>query len=157
MATAYFAAGCFWGVESAFRRLDGVTDVACGYMNGHTENPTYPEVCTGRTGHAEAVAVTFDPAIISYDQLLDAFWQMHDPTQVNRQGPDIGTQYRSGIYTVDEEQARAAQAAKQALEASGRLTGPVATEIAPAEPFWRAEEYHQQYFAKRGLISGCHG
>ncbi|MBX6323171.1 MAG: peptide-methionine (S)-S-oxide reductase MsrA [Rhodospirillaceae bacterium] len=155
MRTATFAAGCFWGVEAAFRRIPGVRDVTVGYTGGHTENPTYKEVCTDRTGHAEAVRVTYDPAEVSYEALLDAFWTMHDPTQVNRQGPDVGTQYRSVIFVHDAGQEAAARRSKAALEASGRLHRPVATAIVPAGPFWPAEEYHQRYLEKRGLAV-CH-
>jgi peptide-methionine (S)-S-oxide reductase len=153
--TATFGAGCFWGVEHAFRQLDGVVDAAVGYAGGHTERPTYREVCTGTTGHAEAVQITFDPSRISYEQLLGAFWDLHDPTQVNRQGPDVGTQYRSVIFVHSPQQEDAARASRSALDASGSLSRPVATEIAPAGPFWRAEDYHQQYLAKRGMGS-CH-
>jgi len=152
---ATFAAGCFWGVEDAFRRVPGVADVAVGYSGGTSENPTYQEVCTGRTGHAEVVRVDYDPDTVAYEQLLDAFWQCHDPTQVNRQGPDIGTQYRSAIFYHDEQQRQAAEQAKQELDQSNRFGKPVATEISPAGPFYRAEEYHQRYFEKNG-ISGCH-
>lgn len=152
---ATFAAGCFWGVEAAFRTLDGVLDAQCGYTGGRTDNPSYADVCTGKTGHAEAVDVTFDPARISYRRLLDAFWKMHDPTQVNRQGPDIGTQYRSAIFYHSPEQKAAAEESKAALETSGRLRRPVATQIEPAGPFYRAEEYHQRYFEKHGGPA-CH-
>lgn len=155
MKHATFAAGCFWGVEDAFRRVPGVADVAVGYSGGTSENPTYQEVCTGRTGHAEVVRVDYDPDTVAYEQLLDAFWQCHDPTQVNRQGPDIGTQYRSAIFYHDEQQRQAAEQAKQELDQSNRFGKPVATEISPAGPFYRAEEYHQRYFEKNG-ISGCH-
>jgi peptide-methionine (S)-S-oxide reductase len=154
-ATATFGAGCFWGVEQAFRQLDGVVDTAVGYTGGHTERPTYRDVCTGTTGHAEAVQITFDPSRISYEQLLDAFWSLHDPTQVNRQGPDVGSQYRSVIFVHNPRQEDAARASRSALDASDSLSRPVATEIEPAGPFWRAEEYHQQYLAKRGMGS-CH-
>lgn len=155
MATATFAAGCFWGVEAAFRQLAGVQATAVGYMGGDTANATYRQVCGGDTGHAEAVQVEYDPAQIGYEALLDLFWQSHDPTQVNRQGPDVGTQYRSAIFYHTPEQEAAAQVSKAALEASGRLRRKVATEIVPAGPFWRAEDYHQQYLEKRGLAS-CH-
>jgi peptide-methionine (S)-S-oxide reductase len=156
MAKAYFAAGCFWGVEAAFRRVKGVTGTAVGYMGGRVEQPTYEQVCTDRTGHAEAVEVDFDPAQVRYEQLLDVFWEAHDPTQVNRQGPDVGTQYRTAIFTTDDEQVRAAQAAKERLEREGALHRPVATRIEPAPPFWKAEDYHQQYFEKRGLRASGH-
>jgi peptide-methionine (S)-S-oxide reductase len=152
---ATFGAGCFWGVEAAFRRVPGVSDVVVGYSGGQTENPTYRDVCTDETGHAEVVQVTFDPAKVSYEQLLDTFWELHDPTQVNRQGPDVGTQYRSAIFFHSPQQETAAKESKAALEASGRLRGPIATEIKPTGPFYRAEEYHQRYLEKRGA-SSCH-
>jgi len=152
---ATFGAGCFWGIEAAFRRLPGVLDAAVGYSGGRTENPSYQDVCTDTTGHAEVVQVTFDPEKLSYDQLLDVFWTIHDPTQVNRQGPDYGKQYRTAIFFHSPEQEAAAKKSKQALEASGKLRRPVATEITPAGPFWRAEEYHQRYLEKRGAAS-CH-
>ena len=155
MATATFAAGCFWGVEAAFRRVKGVTSTAVGYMGGATENPTYKEVCTDRTGHAEVVQVEFDPAQVSYDELLRVFWENHDPTQLNRQGPDVGTQYRSAVFVHSPEQEAAATRSRDALAASGRHRRPVVTQIVPAAPFWRAEEYHQQYLEKRGQAS-CH-
>jgi peptide-methionine (S)-S-oxide reductase len=148
---ATFAAGCFWGVEAAFRRVPGVLDAAVGYTGGATPNPTYEDVCTDGTGHAEAVEVEFDPARVTYEKLLDVFWENHDPTQKNRQGPDVGTQYRSGIFFHSPEQQSAAEASKARLEASGRLKRPIATEIAPASTFWRAEDYHQRYLEKRGL------
>lgn len=151
---ATFGAGCFWGVEMNFRRLDGVTDATVGYAGGQTENPTYTEVCSHGTGHAEVVEVEYDPARISYEQLLDAFFEMHDPTQVNRQGPDIGDQYRSVIFWHSAEQRQAAERAKAELDASGRFARPVATLIEPAPTFWRAEEYHQRYIEKRGG-GGC--
>ena len=150
-----FGAGCFWGVEAAFRRVPGVLDAVSGYAGGHTENPSYRDVCTDRTGHAEVVQVTFDPAKVSYEQLLDVFWKIHDPTQVNRQGPDFGTQYRTAIFYHSPEQEATARRSKQALEASGRFRHSIATEITPAGPFWRAEEYHQRYLEKRGAES-CH-
>jgi peptide-methionine (S)-S-oxide reductase len=152
---ATFGAGCFWGIEAAFRRVPGVLDAAVGYSGGRTENPSYQDVCTDTTGHAEVVQVTFDPEKLSYGQLLDVFWTIHDPTQVNRQGPDYGKQYRTAIFFHSPEQEAAAKKSKQALEASGRLRRPVATEITPAAPFWRAEEYHQRYLEKRGAAS-CH-
>ena len=148
---AIFGAGCFWGVEAAFRQVNGVTATAVGYSGGITENPTYEQVCGGGTGHAEVVEVTFDPAKVSYDDLLDVFWQSHDPTQVNRQGPDFGTQYRTAIFFLTPEQEATARDSKAALQASGRLPREIATEITAAGPFWRAEDYHQQYFEKRGL------
>ena len=150
LETATFGAGCFWGVERAFRRLDGVMDAAVGYAGGHTENPTYQQVCSGTTGHAEVVQIRFDPDTISYSELLSVFWQIHDPTQVDRQGPDVGSQYRSAIFVHSPEQEAAAVASRNALNASHSLDRPVATEITQAGPFWRAEEYHQQYLEKRG-------
>jgi peptide-methionine (S)-S-oxide reductase len=152
---ATFGAGCFWGVEAAFRRVPGVLDAAVGYTGGHTENPTYKDVCTDRTGHAEVVQVTFDPAQVSYEQLLDVFWGEHDPTQVNRQGPDFGKQYRSAIFFHSPEQEAIAKKSKAALEASGKFRRPIATEITPASTFYRGEEYHQRYLEKRGAAS-CH-
>ena len=152
---ATFGAGCFWGVEAAFRRVPGVLDAAVGYAGGHTENPTYKDVCADRTGHAEVVQVTFDPAQASYEQLLNVFWEEHDPTQVNRQGPDFGTQYRSAIFFHSPEQEAIAKKSKAALDASGKFRRPIATEITPAPAFYRAEEYHQRYLEKRGAAS-CH-
>lgn len=136
MRTATFAAGCFWGVEAAFRELDGVVSTLVGYTGGSTLNPSYREVSTGRTGHAEAVQVSYDPDVISYEGLLDAFWEMHDPTQRNRQGPDVGSQYRSAIFYHDEEQRRTAERSKQRLQRSGRIHGDVVTEIVPASEFY---------------------
>jgi peptide-methionine (S)-S-oxide reductase len=150
MQEAIFAAGCFWGIEDAFRRVPGVLDAVSGYTGGHTDNPTYQEVCSDRTGHAEAVEVTYDPEKVSYEELLDVFWRIHDPTQKNRQGPDVGSQYRSAIFTLDEEQKRVAEASKKRLEESGEYARPIATEIVPASTFWRAEEYHQRYHEKHG-------
>jgi peptide-methionine (S)-S-oxide reductase len=155
MEKATFAAGCFWGVEATFRQVDGVIDTAVGYTGGHTENPTYEDVCTDRTGHAEAVLVEFDPDVVTYEQLLDVFWKCHDPTQVNRQGPDTGSQYRSAIFTHTPEQQAAAEASKARLDASGAHARPVATEIVPATTFTLAEEYHQRYLEKQGRAS-CH-
>ncbi len=152
---ATFGAGCFWGVEAAFREVKGVTDAAVGYSGGNMENPTYRDVCTGRTGHAEVVEIQYDPAQVSYEGLLGVFWENHDPTQLNRQGPDTGTQYRSAIFYHTEEQRKAAEESKRALEESGRFRRPVVTVIEPASAFYPAEEYHQQYLAKRGLAS-CH-
>lgn len=149
MAIATFAAGCFWGVEAAFRKLDGVTATQVGYTGGHTANPSYDAVCTGRTGHAEAVQVTYDPERIGYGDLLRTFWDVHDPTQVNRQGPDVGTQYRSAIFVHDAAQRRLAEESRAAEAASGRYRRPIATEIVDADTFWPAEAYHQQYFEKR--------
>ena len=153
---ATFAAGCFWGIESAFREVDGVINATVGYAGGTTASPTYEQVCTGRTGHAEAVEVEFDPQRVSYAVLLDHFWAMHDPTTPNRQGPDIGTQYRSAIFAHSPEQRSAAEASKQALDRAGRFKRPIVTEIVAAMPFYPAEDYHQQYFAKRGIDASCH-
>lgn len=150
--TATFAAGCFWGVEAAFHRIPGVIDAVSGYTGGRTANPTYKEVCTDRTGHAEAVEVTFDPAVVSYGQLLDAFWKIHDPTQVNRQGPDVGTQYRSAIFAHSPEQAAEATASRDREQA--KYDKPIATQIEPAPVFYRAEEYHQRYFERNP--GACH-
>jgi len=147
-ATATFAAGCFWGVEESFRQVRGVVDVTSGYAGGLVENPTYSQVSTGRTGHAESVRIIYNPAIVSYEELLRVFWKVHDPTQLDKQGPDIGSQYRSIIFYHDEQQRLAAEASKEALEQSGRLTSPVVTEIEPAGDFWPAEEYHQRFFEK---------
>jgi peptide-methionine (S)-S-oxide reductase len=155
MAKATFGAGCFWGVEVTFRQLAGVIDAQVGYMGGHLLNPTYQDVCTGTTGHAEVLQVEFNPEQISYEALLDVFWKAHDPTQLNRQGPDVGTQYRSGIYYEDETQRVTAEASRANLEQSGQHVNPIATEVAAASEFYRAEEYHQQYLEKRGLGS-CH-
>jgi peptide-methionine (S)-S-oxide reductase len=155
MAKATFAAGCFWGVEDAFRQVKGVTATTVGYTGGKTKNPTYREVCGDDTGHAEAVEVEFDPKQVSYDQLLNVFWQNHDPTTMNRQGPDVGTQYRSAIFFHDADQAAAARASKEALEKSGNYKRPIVTQIVAAPEFYRAEDYHQQYFEKRGIRS-CH-
>ncbi len=146
--TATFGAGCFWGVEAAFRKVPGVTDTAVGYAGGTAASPTYQDVCRGDTGHAEVVQVTFDPDAVSYEQLLDVFFDSHDPTTLNRQGPDVGSQYRSAIFTHDEGQAAAAAAAKQAKQAGFRQ--PIVTEVAAAGPFHMAEDYHQQYFEKQG-------
>ena len=150
MEKATFGAGCFWGVEAAFRAVDGVTETCVGYAGGNTANPTYKDVCSGQTGHAEVVQVSFDPARVSYAQLLNLFWGIHDPTSVNCQGPDYGTQYRSVIFTHDAAQEATATASKQRLAASGRLRQPIATEIQPLPDFTLAEGYHQQYVEKRG-------
>jgi len=155
MAKATFAAGCFWGVEATFRQTKGVKATTVGYVGGHTKNPTYEQVCTDTTGHAEAVDVEFDPDEVSYDQLLDIFFQNHDPTQLNRQGPDHGTQYRSAVFYHDDAQRHAAEAAKQRLAESGKIKRPIVTQIVPVSEFYRAEEYHQQYLEKRGQ-SSCH-
>ena len=152
---ATFAAGCFWGVEETFRRVRGVLETCVGYTGGHKANANYREVCSGGTGHAEAVQVRFDPEQIPYEKLLELFWELHDPTTLNRQGPDVGTQYRSAIFTHSPEQHAAAEASKERQDASGRWRRPIVTEIVPASDFWRAEEYHQHYIAKGGR-SGCH-
>lgn len=153
MERATFAAGCFWGVEETFRQVPGVVDTAVGFMGGMTESPSYREVCGGRTGHAEVVDLEFDPAKVSYDALLDVFWSCHDPTTKDRQGPDVGSQYRSAIFFHNPTQEAAARASRQRLDAGGRFRRPIVTEIVPAGPFWRAEEYHQQYLEKRGAAS----
>jgi peptide-methionine (S)-S-oxide reductase len=148
---ATFGAGCFWGVEETFRKLNGVTDTAVGYAGGNKDNPTYEDVCTDETGHAEVVQVEFDPARISYRELLDVFWANHNPTTLNRQGPDVGTQYRSVIFYQSPEQKAAAEESKNALTKSGRFKREIVTQIEPAPKFFRAEEYHQRYLEKRGL------
>lgn len=150
---AAFAAGCFWGVEDFFRSVPGVVDAISGYEGGTVDNPTYEQVCSGRTGHAEAVLVTFDPAKVSYDTLLAEFWRHHDPTTPNRQGPDVGTQYRSAVFTRNEEQVKAARASLAEYQA--RFGRPIVTEVTPATTFWPAEEYHQRYTEKTGF-GGCH-
>jgi peptide-methionine (S)-S-oxide reductase len=155
MAKATFAAGCFWGVEATFRQLPGVLSTRVGYIGGHTQNPTYKEVCTDTTGHAEAVEVDYDPQQLSYDKLLNVFWENHDPTQLNRQGPDFGKQYRTAIFFHSPEQEAAAKASKEALQNSHRFSKPIATQIVPAVEFYPAEDYHQQYLEKRGLAT-CH-
>lgn len=153
MEKATFAAGCFWGVEDAFSSVPGVVSTRVGYIGGRTEHPTYHDVCSGMTGHAEAVEVTFDPAVLSYDRLLDVFWQSHDPTQLNRQGPDHGSQYRSAIFYHSDAQQLAAEDSLARLDGSGRLRARVVTEIVLAPTFWVAEEYHQKYHQKHG--GGC--
>jgi len=155
MAKAMFGAGCFWGVEDAFRAVEGVSDVAVGYSGGAIDDPSYEMVCGGNTGHAEVVEVTFEPDAVSYAELLEVLWSIHDATTLNRQGPDMGTQYRSAIYYYDDAQKAEAEASKAAQEAAGRYPGPIVTEISAASPFYRGEEYHQQYFAKRGMAN-CH-
>jgi peptide-methionine (S)-S-oxide reductase len=155
MEKATFGAGCFWGVEAAFRQIKGVKSTAVGYEGGSLTNPSYKDVCTNKTGHAEVVQVEYDPQQVSYEDLLNVFWENHDPTQVNRQGPDVGTQYRTVIFYHNDEQKRVAEASKNAREASGQYRKPIATNIVPAETFWMAEDYHQQYLEKRGL-STCH-
>ncbi len=154
MNKAIFAAGCFWGVEAAFRRVRGVTGTCVGYTGGTLADPTYRDVCTGRTGHAEAVRVDYDPSVVSYGALLDVFWSAHDPTQLNRQGPDVGDQYRSEIFFHDPEQEAQALKSKQALVSSGRFRQPIVTAIAAAPTFWMAEDDHQQYLEKRGIAAG---
>ena len=155
MEIATFGAGCFWGVEETLRQIPGVVDTAVGYLGGQTNNPTYQDVCTDETGHAEVVQVAYDPARVSYEQLLNTFWESHDPTTLNRQGPDIGRQYRSAIFFHSPEQERVARASKEKMQASGKFRRPIVTEITPASTFYRAEEYHQKYLAKRG-VSHCH-
>lgn len=151
LETATFAAGCFWGVEDTFRQVPGVKEAIVGYSNGHTKNPTYYDVCGHGTGHAEAVEVSYDQSEVSYADLLKIFWENHDPTTLNRQGPDIGDQYRSAIFTHSPEQAAAAEEFKRQLQESGRFRRPIVTVIEPASTFWKAEEYHQRYFEKHGL------
>lgn len=155
MAKVIFGAGCFWGVEYAFQQIHGVSSALCGYCGGHVDNPTYKQVCTGTTGHAEVVQVEFDPAQVSLESLLQTFWNCHDPTTLNRQGPDVGTQYRSAIFYLDDDQRRIAELSKAELVQSARFARPIVTEITSAGPFYPAEEYHQRYFEKHGL-QGCH-
>ena len=155
MEKATFAAGCFWGVEATLRAVPGVVSTRVGYTGGTLEDPTYRDVCTDRTGHAEAVEVTYDPARVTYDRLLKIFWENHDPTTLNRQGPDVGTQYRSAIFYHNPEQETEARASKEKLEASRAYRKPIVTQIVPAARFWPAEDYHQQYLEKRGLAH-CH-
>ncbi len=155
MQKATFGAGCFWGVEAAFRQVEGVLSTAVGYSGGTLANPTYEDVCSHGTGHAEVVQVEYDPTKVSYEELLGVFWKNHDPTQLNRQGPDVGSQYRSAIFFHDPEQDMAAKASKEQLEKCGTFRKPLVTEIMPASTFYRAEEYHQQYLEKRG-VSSCH-
>ncbi len=146
---AIFAAGCFWGVEANFRKVEGVIATRVGYIGGTFSEPTYKAVCSNKTGHAEAIEITFDPSIVSYDKLLDVFWSTHDPTTLNRQGPDVGTQYRSAIFYLNLEQKEKAMNFKEKLNASKRFKNPIVTHIVPASEFWEAEEYHQQYVEKR--------
>lgn len=155
MEKATFGAGCFWGVEATFRSIPGVVSTLVGYCGGKTDNPTYKDVCTDTTGHAEVVEITFDPAQLPYEQLLETFWKLHDPTTPNRQGPDVGSQYRSVIFFHSPAQEAAARAARERLDKSGKFRHPVVTQIVPAAPFYKAEEYHQRYLEKRGLAS-CH-
>lgn len=152
MQLATFGAGCFWGVEARFREIAGVQDAAAGYMGGHVDNPTYEQVCSDETGHAEVVQVAFDPDQVSYRKLLEAFFDMHDPTQLNRQGADTGTQYRSTVFFHDRGQQDEARALLDEIQASGRFQRPVVTSLEPATTFWRAEEYHQQYLARSGRV-----
>jgi peptide-methionine (S)-S-oxide reductase len=154
-AKATFGAGCFWGVEAAYRQIPGVLSTSVGYLGGTMKNPTYKDVCTGKTGHAEVVQVTYDPSRVTYDDLLTVFWENHDPTTLNRQGPDIGPQYRSAIFYHDEAQKKAAESSKEERDKSGRYRRPIVTEITPATEYYEAEDYHQQYLEKRGL-SSCH-
>jgi peptide-methionine (S)-S-oxide reductase len=151
METATFAAGCFWGIEDAFRKIPGVLSATAGYTGGTFANPTYEDVCSGRTGHAEAVRIEFDPAQVSYEQLLEVFWNIHDPTTPDRQGPDVGSQYRSAVFFHTPEQEAAARASREKLERSGHYANPIVTEITPAPDFYPAEEYHQRYYEKEGL------
>lgn len=153
MSEATFAAGCFWGVEAAFRQVQGVLETAVGYSGGHYDNPSYKDVCTGKTGHAEVVRVKFDPERVSYDELLDVFWSEHNPTTKNRQGWDVGTQYRSAIFYHDDEQKAMATESRDRLEASGKYRKPIVTEITQVSEFYPAEDYHQRYLEKRGLAS----
>ena len=155
MKVALFGAGCFWGVEAEFRKLKGVKSTSVGYSGGIFENPSYKDVCTGTTGHAEVVRVEFDPEIISYNELLDTFWNNHNPTTLNRQGPDVGTQYRSVIFYMNESQKKEAVVSRDNLEKQKKYNDLIVTEIKPAQVFYKAEEYHQQYLEKRGLAT-CH-
>ena len=152
---ATFGAGCFWGVQAEFDKVEGVVSTQVGFMGGTLENPSYRDVCGHKTGHAEVVEVTFDPEKVPYEKLLDVFWSVHDPTTLNRQGPDVGDQYRSAIFYHSEEQKAAAEASKAAQERSGRFRRPIVTQVVPAQTFWRAEDYHQKYLEKRGAAS-CH-
>jgi peptide-methionine (S)-S-oxide reductase len=154
METATFAAGCFWGVEAAFRQVEGVVSTRVGYTGGTVANPSYEQVCSGKTGHAEAVEIEYDPSEVSYGQLLNVFWENHDPTTLNRQGPDVGAQYRSAVFFNNPEQETAARASRDKLQQSGKYKRPIVTEITPVSEFYKAEEYHQQYFEKRG-VSHC--
>jgi peptide-methionine (S)-S-oxide reductase len=155
LETATFAAGCFWGVEATYRQTPGVWKTTVGYIGGKTSNPTYKDVCTDETGHAEAVQIEYDPTKVTYEQLLNIFWENHNPTTLNRQGPDVGTQYRSGVFYHSDEQKRIAEASKAALASSGKWNKPIVTEVTPAQTFYPAEDYHQQYLEKRGM-SSCH-
>jgi peptide-methionine (S)-S-oxide reductase len=152
---AIFGAGCFWGVESAFRALDGVVDVTVGYAGGTVDQPTYRMVCSGKSGHAEVVQVEYDPARVSFEKLLELFWQIHDPTTLNRQGPDIGTQYRSVIFYSDDRERAVAEESKRRLDESGKFRRPIVTQIVPAAEFYPAEDYHQRYYEKMGIAPSC--
>ena len=156
MSVAIFGAGCFWGVESTFQSLNGVLKTSVGYIGGNKENPTYEEVCYSSTGHAEAVRVEFDPTTITYEELLDNFWNLHDPTTLNRQGPDVGEQYRSAIFFSNVNEEKLAKISREKWNNSGKFSGPIVTEITRATTFWPAEEYHKSYFLKRGITGGCH-
>ncbi len=156
MEQAIFAAGCFWGVEAAFRQVEGVTDAVSGYAGGRVDHPSYEQVCTGRTGHAEAVLVTYDPAQVDFGWLLEVFFSIHDPTQKDRQGPDVGTQYRSAIFPLTSTQEDEARTFMAGLEGAGRFARPIATTIEQADRFWPAEDYHQRYFERRGIAPHCH-
>lgn len=153
--TAFFGGGCYWCIEAVFERIEGVKSVVSGFMGGHKANPTYEEVCTGRTGHAEVVRIEFDPAVVSYERLLDWFWKSHDPSEVNRQGADVGTQYRSVIFHQTEAQRRIAEASRDRLAKSGRFRKPIATAIEPAGQFWPAKESHQDYFRRNPAAGYC--
>ena len=154
-AVATLGAGCFWCVEAVFQNLKGVISVVSGYTGGHVENPTYKQVCSGNTGHAEVAQITYDPDVVSFEELLEVFWKTHDPTTLNRQGNDVGTQYRSSVFYHDEEQKRVAEAYKQKLDASGAYDHPIVTEIAPLEKFYPAEDYHQNYYNQNGFQPYC--
>lgn len=156
MEKATFAAGCFWGVQLDFDRLEGVTATSVGYIGGHTEAPTYEDICSGQTNHAEAVEIVFDPEKISFEQLLDVFWHCHNPTTLNQQGPDFGSQYRSAIFYHSKEQNLAAEESRKECDAAGLWPGPIVTEITPASQFWPAEDYHQKYLEKRNIKISCH-
>ena len=156
MEKATFAAGCFWGVQAEFDKIEGVTASRVGYTGGHTQEPTYREVCSGTTGHAEACELTFDPATVSFEELLRAFWELHDPTTPDRQGPDIGTQYRSAVFFHSEEQERIVKASIAELEEKSVFPDKIVTQVAPATTFWDAEDYHQKYIEKRGGLGSCH-
>jgi peptide-methionine (S)-S-oxide reductase len=153
--SAVFGAGCFWGVESAFRQVEGVVDVAVGYAGGTVPKPDYRSVCSGRTGHAEVVQVEYDPSQVPFERLLEVFWQIHDPTTLNRQGPDVGTQYRSVVFYSDDRERATTEALKKRLDESGKFARPIVTQIAPAAEFYRAEEYHQRYYERMGIAPSC--